>query len=118
MPLDLKQGRRGGLSPEYRIYGVAPTVILPPRLANLRSWRLFSGVKIINNIHWQHSCDSCRAAAYARSPRGLLASGRSSVKPMRRNLAPILVDGSFPCCAFSLRRACSHNLLLQDVIGA
>ena len=35
---------------QSRIDGVAPTVILPSNLANARSWRLFSGVKIINNI--------------------------------------------------------------------
>jgi hypothetical protein len=59
-------------------------------------------------------CLEPAAAAYARSPRELLASGRSSLKPMRRNLAPILGDGGFPCCAFSLRRASSHNLMSQD----
>jgi len=50
------------------------------------------------------------AAAYARSPRKFSASPRFPARLPRRNLAPILGEGGFLCCASQLHCAAPDTL--------
>ena len=54
-------------------------------------------------------------AAYARLPRDVFLAGRIQAG-LRRNLAPILGDGEFLCCASPLHGASPHNLVWPEAI--